>query len=152
MATRKGFTFEPRTLTNAPKQFGSISVHLNPAEGVSESDPRFQSAQLQHLLANEVREFLGVHRLDVAWLASTDAGHPGVSVDRMRRMLRGETMMQITDMLLITDLVATSKKIVQGVIGVDLEEEEELRRDHRIMSWVMEGCVCPAKRKVPPQR
>ncbi|WP_206348586.1 hypothetical protein [Leucobacter sp. CX169] len=151
MATRKGFTFEPRALTDAPKQFGSIKAHLRPAEGVSIADPRFQAALMQHLLANEVREYLGSHQRDVAWFASPEAGHPGVSVDRMRRMLRGETMMQVADMMMITSLVNNASRIVQESVGVDFEEEKLRKHENWQLRYAMETCTCPARHKVPPR-
>ena len=152
MSSRKGFTFEPRSLIATPKQFGSIRHYVEPADGISEEDPRFQAARMQHLLANEVREHLGKYRRDVAWFASPKAGHPGIGVDRMRRMLRGETMMQIADMMIITSMVKSSVEVVQDCLEVDLLEVEELKSDNKILHWVLENCNCPARRKIPAQR
>ena len=113
-----------------------------PADGVDVEDPRYRAAVLQHQLAKEAREYLSNRGQDVAWLASSQAGHPGVSVDRMHRMLRGETMMQIADVLLFTALTKDATAAVENAIGVDRAALKELEYDnYALNSWRRE-CTC----------
>lgn len=140
----KGFTFVPRELVSAPKLFGRTRTALDPARGIRREDPRFQAALLQHQLAKEIREFLTERGQTVSWLASPDAGHPGVSVDRMHRMLRGETMLQVADLLLFTALTKNGIAVVEEAIGVDHSEYEELQHSHSILKWALKDCTCRA--------
>ena len=144
VSAHKGFTFVPRELVASPKQFGRTRTAMDPARGVPRDDPRFQAAQLQHRLVKEVREFLSERGETVSWLASPEAGHPGVSVDRMHRMLRGETMLQVADLLLFTSLTKNGPEVVQDAIGVDRDEYVELEHSHSVLKWAMKDCTCKA--------
>lgn len=140
----KGFTFVPRELVASPKQFGRTRTVLDPARGIGREDPRFQAAQLQHRLAKEVREFLSDRGETISWLASPEAGHPGVSVDRMHRMLRGETMLQVADLLLFATLTKHGVGAVQDAIGFDREKQAELEYAFSVLSWALKDCTCKA--------
>lgn len=54
----RAFKFEPRGVVQSARQFGKSRMPLIPGEGISQDDPRFAAAQLQHLVANTVRESL----------------------------------------------------------------------------------------------
>jgi hypothetical protein len=98
-SSESGFSFEPRALTSHPKQFGKSAAVLRPAQGVAGSDPRFQAAQLQHRVANSVREALlsrGSHLLELSQSANLSAG---MKYNRLVRIQRGETLMQLADLM-----------------------------------------------------
>jgi len=127
MGTREpaseGFTFTPRSLAASPRQFGKTGADLKPIDGVNPEDPKFRAAQLQHRVSNAIREALLDRRLSLQRYldslarasvagegqqpeASTqaDAGlgpirPPGMSYDRTVRILRGETLMQLADVV-----------------------------------------------------
>lgn len=140
----KGFTFVPRDLFESPKRFGKTREDLRPAKGVSILDPRFKAALLQHHLSKEIREHLSSRSKTVAWLASSKAGHPGLSTDRMHRMLRGETMLQVADLLLFTQIAKDGVQAVQDAIGVDPRPVKALEDSHQILSWALKDCKCNA--------
>lgn len=93
-----GFVFEPRTLAAVSGQFGKTGSPIAPAEGVAEDDPRFQAAQLQHLVANKVREELLGRGLSLKDFLATVTDSGGMSFERLIRIQRGATMMQLTDL------------------------------------------------------
>lgn len=143
----KGFTFVPRDLFESPRRFGKTREDLRPAKGVSILDPRFKAALLQHHLSKEIREHLSSRSKTVAWLASSKAGHPGLSTDRMHRMLRGETMLQVADLLLFTQIAKDGIQAVQDAIGVDPRPAKALKDSHMILSWAMGDCTCNSAAK-----
>ena len=101
-----GFKYEPRSMVAVRKQFGRSSALLQPAPGIDASDPRFLAAQLQHRVANGVREAALAQGLGLeALLANPMSGErpqatpPGMSYDRIVRINRGETLMQLADLM-----------------------------------------------------
>jgi len=92
-------TFKPRMFAASPKQFGKSAGELSPASGVKASDPRFLAAQLQHRVCNALRESLLADGQTVTDLAGELTPLvPGMSYDRLVRVLRGETLMQMADL------------------------------------------------------
>jgi hypothetical protein len=118
-----GFKYEPRTVVSVRKQFGRSSAPLSPAPGVDASDPRFVAAQLQHRVANAVREAVLAQGLSLeAFLTRRATGEdsppafpPGMTYDRAVRINRGETLMQLAD------LVSWAQQF--GTVGVILADE-----------------------------
>jgi hypothetical protein len=95
-----GFVFEPRKLSRSPKQFGKTSLPLDPAEGVDQGDPRFRAASLQHVVANLVREMLLGRDSNLnEFVAKQPNTTSSLGYDRLVRIQRGETMMQLADLL-----------------------------------------------------
>ena len=90
-----GAVFVPRSLADNRKKFGRSSTRL--IAGRLES-PQQQAAELQHAIANRIRDHLLDQNTDLnAYCAE---GLPvGLSYDRFQRILRGETMMTITDVM-----------------------------------------------------
>lgn len=113
----KGFTFEPRSFVAIPGKFGKQRAPLGARVGVNSQDPRFLAASAQHQLSFLLQEHLRREGRSVTWLASPEAGHPGASVDRVRRMLRGETLMQLADVVLITRLVPGAMEVWATTVG-----------------------------------
>ncbi|MCY7290405.1 MAG: hypothetical protein LH624_19720 [Cryobacterium sp.] len=91
-----GVVFEPRSLADNPKKFGRTSTQL--ATGPMET-PHQAAAELQHAVANRIREHLLDQNTNIRTFCATNELPPGLSEDRSQRLLRGETMITITDML-----------------------------------------------------
>ncbi|MRG60699.1 hypothetical protein GE115_12585 [Agromyces sp. CFH 90414] len=101
---RTGFAFEPRTLSAVPAVFGRSSAPFLPIAGLGDGDPRLRAAQLQHRVANAVREELLAGGLSLEqYLGAVDVHVPGLSYDRVIRLLRGKTQMQLADVLFWAD-------------------------------------------------
>ncbi|MFC9559868.1 hypothetical protein [Agromyces sp. NPDC056965] len=110
-----GFAFEPRTLSAVPAVFGRSSALFVPTEGLEVGDPRLRAAQLQHLVANAVREeILARGETTEQYLATVDAALPGRSYDRMSRLLRGKTQMQLADIMFWADRFDRVRHVVEA--------------------------------------
>ncbi|MBC7593507.1 MAG: hypothetical protein H7288_06155 [Kineosporiaceae bacterium] len=115
MSAAAGFVFEPRKLAEQQLQFGNTALALRPAAKVDIADPRWGAAQLQHLVANTVREALAAKGTSLsAWVRDHHADRSGLGYDRLIRIQRGETMMQLADLFhwattfdTVADLLAT---------------------------------------------
>lgn len=148
---RKGFAFVPRRMVRVPGSFGRISDDLEPAGSLEADDPRVRAALMQHHLANAVREYL-LKDTDrtLEWFASREAGHPGVSAARMGRMLRGETQMQLTDVMLITATVPGTIDFAVQWLGFDLRQKnEEIRHvnyERARLEARLSRCTCAVNR------
>ena len=93
-------TFQPRSLAAAPKQFGKSATDLTPAAGQIATGPKFAAAQLQHRVCNAVREALLAEGKSIdSFAEELRPTVPGVGYDRLVRVLRGETLMQIADLV-----------------------------------------------------
>lgn len=95
--------FEPRKLLAHPQQFGRFRDGQLPAnQDFLESD-HYRAANLQHVISYEFRRWISETRSKLEWFAEreTRLGRK-ISLDRLRRVLRGETMMQFTDLMLFT--------------------------------------------------
>lgn len=92
-----GHVFEPRSRMQVPRSFGKMGTACT---AVGEPDAQLAAAQFQHLIANAIRECVtrqsGTLRL---FLAGAEFP-PEMTYDRVSRILRGETMMTITDLLI----------------------------------------------------
>lgn len=95
----RGFAFVPRELVAQPKAFGLASGLLAPAHEVDPGSERYRAAMVQHLMVVAAREaLLKAHGLSpTAFIAQFD--ERGLGADRVRRIFRGETMAQLTDLM-----------------------------------------------------
>lgn len=91
-------------MISVPGQFGKSTTEPKPADGTSYEDPRFRAARLQHLVANAAREGMleQGHSLksfadDLKAAGST--APPGMLYDRLVRIQRGESLMQLADLV-----------------------------------------------------
>ncbi|WP_207455461.1 hypothetical protein [Desertivibrio insolitus] len=113
-----GFAFEPRKLVANPLAFGKTSRLLPPSPAVSdpEGDPRYAAAMLQHRVVNLVREQLAEtgHTL-ASYIALEPEPVRGLNYSRLVRIQRGETMMQLTDLM---HWMATFPAIAPAVAAV----------------------------------
>jgi hypothetical protein len=111
--------FQPRTLARDPEQFGQNGDPLEPAEGVDAADARFIAANLQHWVANSVREGVLLGRTNLATMLTTlTTTSPEMGYDRVLSTLRGYELMQLHD------LVAWSTKYdsVRSIVTLVLNE------------------------------
>ena len=93
-------SFAPKSLAASHRQFGKSASDLVAADGVDPRGPRFQAAQLQHKIANSVRESLLATGVNLETYAERHRSTiPGMSYDRLVRILRGETQMQFADVV-----------------------------------------------------
>lgn len=101
LAPSMGFVFEPRALATQRRAFGMSSIPLTPTESTDATSARWRAVQLQHQVANTVRENLAARGTNLsAWVADrSEHESRGLSYDRLIRIQRGETMMQLTDLL-----------------------------------------------------
>jgi hypothetical protein len=93
-------TFAPRELAAVHKQFGKVAIDLVAADHVDSRGSRFNAAQLQHRISNAVREALLSSGISLEKYAEQHKESvPGMSYDRLVRVLRGETQMQLADLV-----------------------------------------------------
>lgn len=90
--------FEPRSVVANPAAFGRVRNLLDPMEGVSKRDHRYRAAMLQHQVADMVRDGLRLRGETLPQFLAKAPDLPGLSPDRQRRMLRGETGAQLADL------------------------------------------------------
>lgn len=95
-------------MISAPKQFGKSTTEPDPADGTSFDDPRFRAARLQHLVANAAREALLAQGHTLKSFADELAAEgsnppPGMLYDRLVRIQRGESLMQLADLVSFAD-------------------------------------------------
>lgn len=93
-----GMVFEPRSVVSMPSAFGKVHQSISPAEGIDRRDHRYRAAMIQHLVANTVHTGLRLRGQTLPQFLSTAPDIPGLSPDRQRRMLRGETAAQFADL------------------------------------------------------
>ncbi|MFD4957749.1 hypothetical protein [Microbacterium sp. NPDC058389] len=90
--------FEPRSVVSPRSAFGDVSQTLAPVDGVEPTDHRYRGALLQHRLANLVREELRISGTSLPAFLDQIGDLPGLSKDRQRRMLRGESSATYADL------------------------------------------------------
>lgn len=98
MVYRSGMNFEPRSVVASPSAFGTANGDIPPAEGVAATDHRYRSAMIQHRIARNVESGLSVSETSLPRFLANFEGVPGLSLDRQRRVLRGETTATFADL------------------------------------------------------
>lgn len=93
-----GMAFEPRSVVAVPSAFGRVRDVLPPADGFDERDHRYRAAMVQHRIASMVHDGLRLRGQTLPQFLSAAPKMPGLSADRQRRMLRGETGAQFADL------------------------------------------------------
>lgn len=95
----RGFAFVPRDVVAQPKAFGQAPGLLEPAHDVDASSERYRAAMIQHVMAVTARAgVLKTHGITPPTFAERFADR-GLGADRVRRIFRGETMAQLTDLM-----------------------------------------------------
>lgn len=94
----QGFAFIPRGVISQPKAFGVVAGLLQPSGDHGYSDERYRAAMVQHLMAVTARqELMGGRGISPTEYVPAFPER-GLSEDRVRRVFRGETMAQLTDL------------------------------------------------------
>lgn len=96
--SRLGMAFEPRSVVSVPSAFGKVNRRLSPAKDFDERDHRYRAAMIQHRIANMVHAGLRLRGQTLPQFLAAAPNIPGLSPDRQRRMLRGETGAQFADL------------------------------------------------------
>ena len=108
----RAFKFKPRDVVLLPKQFGKSGLSLVPTEGVAIQDPRFQAAQLQHLVANAARESMLAEGYSLLGYVDRLGDVPGMTYERLVRIHRGETLMQLADLMALAQRFASVRSLL----------------------------------------
>lgn len=132
--------FAPRKLFARREQFGQFHEVPRPANGVVAESDEFRAAALQHLLSYEFRRWLSEQGMSVEKFAFQQSAQPG-RADRLRRLLRGETMMQLTDIIRFTSASPNVRAAVFEYFGAAPEGEEselqQLRYRVNHLDWLV---------------
>lgn len=115
--------FAPRKVFAQREQFGQFHEVPRAAEGVRERSDEFRASALQHLISYEFRRWLSDHGLTVEQFASRQEGKT-VRADRLRRLLRGETMMQLTDIIRFASVSPGVREVVLEYLGAARDGEK----------------------------
>lgn len=135
----RGFAFVPREVVAQPKAFGLASGLLEPAHEVDPESERYRAAMVQHLMVVAARDaLLKAHGLSpTAFVERFD--ERGLGADRVRRIFRGESMAQLTDLMFwsghfpevagaisshISPVIETARPVL-GVVDATREEPSE---------------------------
>lgn len=92
--TGTGLSFEPREMLRPVAAFGKTAIPLEAAPGMLDSDWRVRAARLQHLVMVNLKNELTYQNIPVKNFAQQQR----MSVDRLYRVMRGEALMQVTDL------------------------------------------------------
>ena len=121
-----GFKYEPRLIVSNSKEFGKSSLNVLPAAGIEPEDPRFLAANLQHRISNAIREeTLRTGANLQSLLEGFALESPGMSYDRVVRIQRGETLMQLADVLAWSARYASVRKIATEAFEERQEKQAE---------------------------
>lgn len=105
-----------------PKAFGVAAGALEPAHGLDVADERYRAAMLQHVMAVTARgELLKSQGITPATFVAR-FGRRGLGADRVRRIFRGETMAQLTDVVFWTTHIPAVGLAISEWIGTPAEQ------------------------------
>jgi hypothetical protein len=106
----------PRDLVDRPDMFGLWGKPMRAAAGIDPADAAFIAANVQHWVANAIREEIAMELSNLATvLPSLDPTSPEMTFDRIALLRRGEIPMTLTDLLIwsrrfdaVRDIVAST--------------------------------------------
>jgi len=105
--------FEPRSLlSDTKKKFGRSSSRLFPEI----QSPQQGAAELQHAIANKVREYLLDEATTLQKFCDDTPLPAGLTYDRFQRMNRGETMMTLTDIMFWATQIPDFARFLGGTV------------------------------------
>ena len=115
-----GAVFVPHSLADNRKKFGKSTSRLTTGEIAT---PQQEAAEVQHAIANRIREYLLDQNTDLLKYCSETPLPRGLSYDRFQRILRGETMMTLTDLLFwvgqVPDLAEFAHTSIRRTLDAD---------------------------------
>lgn len=123
-----GAVFVPRSFAESSRAFGSTSSWLT---SHPISAPQQEAAELQHAITNKVREYLLEQNTDLAKFCRTPDGADeqtlpkGLSYDRFQRIMRGETMLTLTDLMYWASTIPGLAEFI-GVKIADIVDAEHV--------------------------
>ena len=122
-----GAVFEPRSLADNRKKFGHTISLLLPHEVRT---PHEGAAELQHAIANRIREYLLDKNTDLKSFCENTELAPGLTYERFQRINRGETMMTLTDLMFWATVSPEVPEFVVRVVRKrsDAGDDEVTRR------------------------
>lgn len=91
-----GAVFVPRSFAENRKKFGRTGTRLTAAPIES---PHQSAAELQHAIANRIREYLLDENSTLRAYCENRPLPAGLTNERFERILRGETMITLTDLM-----------------------------------------------------
>ncbi|QAY60023.1 hypothetical protein ET475_08485 [Microbacterium protaetiae] len=108
----------PRDLVDRPEMFGRWGKPMRAAAGVDPTDARFIAANLQHWVANAVREEVLMLRTNLATLLPTLATtSPELTLDRLSRLQHGDEPMRLDDLLILSRRFDSVRDILVSAFG-----------------------------------
>lgn len=93
-----GFAFIPRSVVLQPAAFGLAHGLLVPAAGYSRESERYRAAMIQHVMCVTARAEIVKATGKSPALYVEGSTQYGLGQDRVRRIFRGATMAQLTDL------------------------------------------------------
>ena len=108
-----GAVFEPRTFAENRRKFGRSGSRLLSHKIES---PQQGAAELQHAVANRIREYLLDVNTDLKTFCEKAELVSGLSYERFQRINRGETMMTLTDLMFWATVIPNFHEFVAQVV------------------------------------
>jgi len=108
----------PRDLMDRPDMFGRWGKPMRAAAGIDPADARFIAANLQHWVANAIREEVLMRRTNLATLLPTLAvTSPEMTLDRVSRLQHGDEPMRLADLLVWARTFDAVRDILTSAFG-----------------------------------
>ncbi|GAA3777080.1 hypothetical protein GCM10022240_30650 [Microbacterium kribbense] len=108
----------PRDLVDRSDMFGRWGKPMRAAAGVDPTDARFIAANLQHWVANAVREAVLMERTNLASLLPTlQVTSPDLTLERVSSMQHGDEPMRLVDLLIWARRFDSVRDILTSAFG-----------------------------------
>lgn len=113
-----GAAARPRDLVDRPEMFGRWGKPMRAAADVDPTDARFIAANLQHWVANAVREEVLMLRTNLATLLPTlQTTSAELTLDRISRLQHGDEPMRLDDLLIFARRFDSVRDILVSAFG-----------------------------------
>ncbi|HTN55406.1 MAG TPA: hypothetical protein VLZ82_04420 [Microbacterium sp.] len=113
-----GAVRRPRDLVDRPEMFGLWGKPMRAAPGVDPADAAFIAANVQHWVANAIREEVAMSLSNLATLLpSLDPTSPDMTFDHIAQFRRGEIPMTLTDLLVWSRRFEAVRDIVTSTLA-----------------------------------
>ncbi|WP_308492674.1 hypothetical protein [Microbacterium terrisoli] len=111
-------TTRPRDLVDRPDMFGRWGKPQRAAAGIEPTDARFIAANLQHWVANAVREEVLMLRSNLATIVQTlKTTSPEMTLERISRLQHGDEPMRLDDLLIWSRRFDSVRDILTSAFG-----------------------------------
>ncbi|WP_417564186.1 hypothetical protein [Microbacterium sp.] len=108
----------PRDLVDRPDMFGRWGKPMRAADGIDPTDARFIAANLQHWVANAVREEVLMQRSNLATILPTlQTTSPELTLERVSRLQHGDEPMRLDDLLIWARRFDSVRDILTSAFG-----------------------------------